>query len=159
MTVIIFGSPNINGFTGRLLENFLFDFPDKDIVTYNAYSISALPCIGCNACKTRKCIYRDLDNLIYDIKRSDNIIIATPVYNFSVPSPLKAIFDRFQVFYNSPLTDKQRNVHLCITSGRSGKESIPMLLRMIECAIKPLNGKIINTTIQNFTDKENPNEN
>ena len=49
---IIFGSPHKNGMTYKVLEKFLQYIPkEKSISFFDAYKISARPCIDCKFCK------------------------------------------------------------------------------------------------------------
>lgn len=153
MTVVIFASPRRHGFTGELLDSFLGEYAADGIEFFDAYELAAKPCTGCGVCaRTGECVYRDLDRLFDKIRECDNIVFATPVYNFSVPAPLKAILDRFQVFYNNPLKDRERKLSLVITSGRSGEQSIPMTQKMIFCAAESINAVPVRTAARNNTD-------
>lgn len=45
--------------------------------------------------------------LYKEITDADIIGIITPIYFMGLPSPLKSIVDRLQVFYNNPLSSKK----------------------------------------------------
>jgi len=62
---------------------------------------NAHPCTGCNSCvSTGECIHLDEVTFLYRMLESAaGLLWITPVYFASVPSQLKAVIDRFQVFW------------------------------------------------------------
>ena len=133
--LILFGSANKKGSTSKMLCKFLNKFKNPTIKFVSAYDKMVKPCIGCDFCKENlKCIFRDMDDIYEFLKESDVIIFAFPIYNCSFPSPLKAIFDRFQVYYNAKI---HRNVNLLGNKNREcfvltvqdSKEDITEILR------------------------------
>lgn len=110
-----------------------------NVKTYNAYALNPKPCYGCGACgKEKKCINRDLDEFFADFEQADYFVISTPVYNSSVPSPLKAIVDRFQLYYAlrfehgiKPPVAKHKKAALIISAGSNGegREEIEKMFR------------------------------
>lgn len=56
------------------------------------------PCTGCFACKLQPgslCIQRDdANDLFRQMRSADVVLMATPIYCFGFPSPLKALIDR-----------------------------------------------------------------
>lgn len=56
------------------------------------------PCTGCFACKLHPgslCIQRDdANDLFGQMRDADVVLLATPIYCFGFPSPLKALMDR-----------------------------------------------------------------
>lgn len=99
---VLFGSPHKNGHTEKLLKHFLSGFNGTDINIINAYQQNIHPCIDCGMCsKKRFCQFEDMKKIDILLKNCDILIIASPVYNSSFPSPLKAIFDRTQVYYRA----------------------------------------------------------
>ncbi len=112
---------------------------DFQIKTYNAYQLDAKPCYGCGFCgKEKRCVNRDLDGFFADFDEADYFVVSTPVYNSGVPSPLKAIVDRFQVYYAlrfahgmKPPVAKSKKAALIISAGSKGegKEEIENMFR------------------------------
>ena len=110
-----------------------------NIKTYNAYKTNAKPCCGCDWCgKNQGCICHDLDEFMADFENADYFVISTPVYNGSVPSPLKAVVDRFQRYYAlrfshgiKPPIARQKKAALIIAAGSKGegKENIESMFR------------------------------
>ena len=151
MITVIMASPRKNGFSSGLLTDFL-NKTNEPYKIYNAYELSAAPCIGCGYCKENgNCVNRDLDELFDSILASQRLVIATPIYNFTVPSPLKAIFDRAQVFYEHPVQGN-RKLHLLVSCGRSGEVSIPFTEKIVKTVFDNLGFSEYSTEIQNYTD-------
>lgn len=142
---VLFGSPNKKGNTGKLLNIFLEPFRenvDNKIKVFDSFQINAAPCIGCLYCKTdRNCFNNDLDELMNNLISSDLLVVATPVYQYSFPSPLKAIIDRLERFYEpenlfDETEDKLTNGKgvLLVTAGSSGKYSFDILEKQAKMA-------------------------
>lgn len=112
---------------------------DINIKTYNAYKMNAKPCYGCGYCdKNKACVNKDLDEFMADFEAADYFIVSTPVFNGSVPSPLKAVVDRFQRYYAlrfahgvKPPIVKPKKAALIIAAGSKGdgKEAIENMFK------------------------------
>ncbi len=92
--LVLFGSPQSHGHTARLLESFLECFRHHDgweVEVADLYRLNPHPCTGCKACaKEERCAYPDLDALDKSLRACDLLVVASPVYNFSFPAPVKA---------------------------------------------------------------------
>ena len=136
--LIIFGSPNCNSFTAHLLSQETADLTGET-ATYNCFEDMPAPCDGCGLCKKQDgCKFSDLDTFFNDFERTDNVIIAFPIYNGSFPAPLKALLDRFQRFFNKrfalgvkPPMKGKRDVTLIITAG-CDTDPLPLILPQIK---------------------------
>lgn len=99
----ILGSPRKHGNTSTLLNKYLKGLKSNekilDIKEVHLEGLTIKGCKGCNACQNNKvdfCISDDDMTAIYrDILRSDIIILASPIYFFSVTAQLKTAIDRF----------------------------------------------------------------
>ncbi len=98
------GSPRKNGNTELLLKEVVKGIDSKglEVEIFNLNLMKIKPCQGCGGCnKTGKCIYRDDMDLVSDaIRSADRIILASPVYFYSVSAQAKAMIDRCQSFWN-----------------------------------------------------------
>ena len=134
--LILFGSANKKGSTSKMLYKFLNKFKNSTIKFVSAYEKRVEPCIGCDFCKKNlKCIFSDMDDIYEFLKESDVIIFAFPIYNFSFPAPLKAIFDRFQIYYNAKVFHKinllENKMRKCfVLTIQDSKEDITEILRV-----------------------------
>jgi len=97
--LILSGSPRKDGNTELLAEAFAKGAAEHhhvEIVSVHDYKVN--PCLGCNACfKTDGiCAQKDDMALIYEkMSQTDMLVIASPVYFYSISAQLKAVIDRF----------------------------------------------------------------
>jgi len=96
---VLVGSQRTNGNTRKLADSFIEGAEEHntvDVIVASDYDIPA--CTGCNSCfKTEGniCIRRDdMDSLVERLAVADVIVIATPIYFFTVSTHLKKIIDR-----------------------------------------------------------------
>ena len=103
--LILSGSPRKGGNTESLAEAFAkgaVAHHHVEIVSVRNYKVN--PCLGCNICfKTNgACAQKDDMTLIYEkMSQADMLVIASPVYFYSISAQLKAIIDRF----HNPIRD------------------------------------------------------
>ena len=97
--IVLQGSPNKNGSTAILVEEFMrgarqaghaverVDVADADIA----------PCTGCVACGYEgPCVQQDdMDALRRKILAADMLVFATPLYYYGMSAQLKIVIDRF----------------------------------------------------------------
>ena len=66
-------------------------------------------CMGCDSCKKNdrhKCVFDDgLNDVIAEVRNSDLLIIASPIYFFNFNSLTKAFIDR--LFYSSEINNNE----------------------------------------------------
>lgn len=104
--LILSGSPRKGGNTELLVEAFVKGAEERhhvEVVSVRDYKIN--PCMGCNACfnsKDNTCAQKDDMPQIYEkMAKADMLVIASPVYFYSISAQLKAIIDRF----HNPIRD------------------------------------------------------
>lgn len=158
--LIIKGSCRKDGFTNRLWQEAVNSFENTDIEVFDSCSYKFAFCNGCNYCEENgKCVYRDLDNFFHNFENADVIIFATPVYNGSFSAPIKAVIDRFQVYYTSfykngkvqPIK-KYRKCILLASAGRKGEEAIKDMEKNLKCACTILNAELTGSVLCANTD-------
>lgn len=143
--VILFGSPNENGHTRKMVDYLKKDLTGYNFFEFNAYNEMIKPCIGCDKCKVNgKCFLDDFAKLEYFFKElnPEILVIASPIYNFGFPAPLKAIIDRFQPYYYTHFKEKNyKKAILLLSLGRKFcyKDEYIKILNII---LKPLKFKI-----------------
>ena len=141
---ILFASPNKDGNTAILLRHFLKDYSEHDIIIFNVYDKKVRPCIDCGYCKVNDCCrYNDFDEINKYLNIADILVVATPAYNLSFPAPLKAVFDRTQIYFVRrffkgiyPPIKKEKEAILLLTTGSNSKLSRDIIteqLNMIFC--------------------------
>ena len=89
--LVLFGSPNGQGCTRKLLDSFLVRFRENnswEITEINAYEENVHPCTGCKSCaKKEGCVFDDFDRIDKELRASDLLVVASPVYNCSFLLP------------------------------------------------------------------------
>lgn len=117
------------------LQQVLSESHDKTTYFY-CYENRFAPCDGCNSCqKSGICRHRDLDPFYQNFLTADRIVYAFPVYNGSLPAPMKALVDRLQPFYylhfsgQDPFAEK-RPVTVVMTAGAKNFQPKPVLAQL-----------------------------
>lgn len=102
MALVLFASPRNNGYTKKLLDAFIIGLAGKyDVSVLDCYKIYPHPCTACGVCESNDmCAFHDLDEYNCLLNKAELLVFASPVYNLSVPSPLKAIIDRSQRYFS-----------------------------------------------------------
>jgi multimeric flavodoxin WrbA len=95
----ILGSPRPNGSSAKIAESFSNAATAKQAVvkTYLLNRLAFRGCQGCMDCKTKHdfCTMRDvIFEILDEVKHSDLLVLASPVYYADVTSQLKAFIDR-----------------------------------------------------------------
>ena len=149
--LVIKGSSRENGYTNRLFEDVKQSLKGVRITVFDPYKIPFEYCRGCDICKeTQTCIYSDLDDFFKVFENADVIIFLSPVYNGGFSAPVKALIDRFQVYYNKfykynkiqPIS-KKRKIILACASGRKAYDEFTYMEKLIKRAFTVLNGEYI----------------
>ena len=99
-TLVILGAARKNGHTRKMVDLFLEHLDgEKEII--DAYRTEISPCMDCRYCwKQKACVIQDGMQEIYrKMEEADNIVLASPVYFHSVTGKMKALIDRFQVYW------------------------------------------------------------
>ncbi|MDD4082917.1 MAG: flavodoxin family protein [Sphaerochaetaceae bacterium] len=116
--LIFTGSNYLNSNCSQIVK-FLFSNLSSNSKIIDPYKIKVNPCTGCNSClKNNKCIFNDdMDLVVEDIQESDRLIFISPVFFFGLPSALKTIIDRFQIFWEKPPIGKEKHALVILTGG------------------------------------------
>lgn len=162
--LILYGSPHKNGFTFQVLKRFLRDDFKDEVKFINAYEKNAKPCIDCKKCRNVPgCIFKDMEDIDECFKSCEILIIASPIYNNSVPAPLKSIIDRMQRYYSEKIYLKSpmknytpKKALLLFTQGSSEKKSEEILISQLKPNLLLINVKEIYSFLQCKTDMYKP---
>jgi len=97
----LFASPSKNGWSSMLHGAFLDGMGGVSITRIHVYDLAIQPCNACGDCKNDfTCPLKDDMRMLYDhINACDCMSISTPLYFSAPPSPLKALMDRCQPFW------------------------------------------------------------
>ena len=104
MKIIAFcGSPRKNGNTETLLNEVVRGVEDTghSVETFYLNAMAIKPCQDCGGCnETGECIIKDdMDQITEAIRNADRIILASPIFFFSLSAQVKVMIDRCQSFW------------------------------------------------------------
>lgn len=159
--LVINASPRTMGNTSKLVNAFLSVVPKENKVkTFNMFDLMPTPCNACGYCKASEgCSKKDLEEFFGYYNESDVIVLATPVYNFSVPAPLKALLDRCQRYYEaknrrgeSTVFSKPKKAVLMVTAGGDGRIGYEIIKKQAESVLGNMDTKITASMLANETD-------
>ena len=97
--VVLQGSPNANGSTAILVEEFARGarHAGHDVVRIDVAAADVAPCTGCVACGYEgPCVQHDgMDAVRTALLDADMVVFATPLYYYGMSAQLKTVIDRF----------------------------------------------------------------
>lgn len=120
-TLIINGSPRVNGNTAIAINEMVKVFKDEgvevDVVQVGNKEVRG--CIACGRCaEIGKCVFEDVVNeLAPKFEEADGLVVASPVYYASANATLIAVLDR--LFYSTHF-DKTMKVGASVVCARRG---------------------------------------
>lgn len=121
------GSPRKGGNTELLLNEAIRGIREAglDVQIFNLNSMNIRPCQACNHCDTTgECIIHDDMDTIYEaIRAADRIIVASPIFFFSLSAQTKAMIDRCQSFWCEKYLLKRP-----LPAGRFGRRGLLILV-------------------------------
>lgn len=161
--LVLFCSPNSHGNTRMLLDSFMGEFKDEPgwtVTEIDTYALGARPCTGCKACAQKeRCVFDDLDGLDKELRRSDLLVVASPVYNDSFPAPMKAVLDRWQRYFEArfslnrqPPIKKHREAVLLLTMGREEEFPLEVTAHQLQRAFSVMNTELRHCAVWDGTD-------
>jgi len=99
--LILFGSPRKKGNTASLLSPFMDELKKcgADVAYHDVYEKNIAGCRACLGCQHNKgeicCVVKDdMQPILTELKDTDLIVLAAPVYLWAAPAPVKAVMDR-----------------------------------------------------------------
>ena len=97
--VILQGSPNKNGSTAILTEEFKkgAEAAGHEVQRIDVDELDIKPCTGCVACGYEgPCVQKDDNQFVRSaVLDADMIVFATPLYYYGMSAQLKIVVDRF----------------------------------------------------------------
>lgn len=98
--VVLQGSPNVNGSTALLVEEFSRGAraAGHTVERIDVARAGVRPCTGCVACGygAGPCVQHDgMDDVRRKVLGADMLVFATPLYYYGMTAQLKAVIDRF----------------------------------------------------------------
>lgn len=164
-TLVFFGSPRNNGQTKVLLNELIKEL-SGEVVVIDAYKTTVAPCKDCRYCWSKRgCSIKDeMQNIYKEIDEADNIVIATPLYFFTVPAPLKAIIDRLQIYWASRvrkdthMTSQKKGAILMVGGAPSFENQFLAGEIVLKAVLRELNAECKGIITFANSDKKNVNE-
>ena len=162
LMLVLFSSPRKNGYTQKLLNSFLNAVGDKyDVKIIDCYKLMPKPCIHCGSCEqSDRCIFDDLDEYDKLLNRAELLVLASPVYNLSVPSPLKALIDRSQRYFSKrfslgikPPVKTHKKAILLLTCGSDDKSGFDIIEKQLSRMFTIINTKLYGKVYMPRTDR------
>ena len=130
--LVLSSSPRKNGNSDILCEQFIKGAKESGHNTEKIY-ISDMKinyCTGCGVCNTTgKCIQHDgMEKLCEKMLKADVIVLATPVYFYSMCGQMKVFIDRLVPVYTKLLN---KEVYIIVTTWDSEKANLNLTLEAI----------------------------
>jgi multimeric flavodoxin WrbA len=121
------GSPRLGGNTEILMNEALKPLRETghDVKVYHLNTLNIKPCQDCGGCvKTGVCIQKDaMTEIFAAIRGADRIILASPIFFYSLSAQAKAMVDRCQSFWCEKYLLKKT-----IPSGPHGRKGLLLLV-------------------------------
>lgn len=162
--LVLFGSPQGHGHTAQLLESFLecfrhhggWEVEVADLYRQNPHPApAARPAPRRSVAPTR--IWTPLDK---SLRACDLLVVASPVYNFSFPAPVKAWLDRTQRYFEArfalgkkPPIPKHRQAVLLLTMGSQDEFAVKVCTHQLERAFSVMNTTLSAWAVWDATDR------
>lgn len=163
--LVINGSPRTLGSCDKLVGKLLQSFSKEDRVKlFKPFDMDITACNACGYCKAADgCSKKDLEEFAGYFAESDVIIVASPVYNYSMPAPMKALFDRFQRYYEANRRGEQsfskpKTSVLIVTAGQDGRIGFEVIKKTVEGSFENMNTKLTASVLINATDERQLSE-
>ncbi len=158
--LFIKGSCRKGSITNSIWQEAIKNINNIDVDIFDAYAESFAFCNGCNYCEANgKCVHRDLDEFFNKFETADIVLFSSPVYNGGFSAPVKALIDRFQVYYTSFYKNaktqsikKHRKGILLVAAGRNGENAIAEMEKNLKCAFTILNMESAGSVLCSYTD-------
>lgn len=158
--LVIKGSCRKDSVTNSLWQEAIKAIDAIEVNIFDPYSERFAFCNGCNYCEDNgRCVHRDLDEFYDLFESADVVLFSSPVYNGGFSAPVKALIDRFQMYYTSfyknskqqPIKKHRKGVLLC-AAGRNGETATNDMEKNLKCAFTILNMELAGTALCAQTD-------
>lgn len=118
----IYGSPRAGGNTDILLEKALTGAENAGAVvsSIRCCDLNIGGCLECGGCDdTGVCVIEDdMDSVYPQLLESDVIILASPIFFYSVTSQVKALIDRCQAMWCKRDLERKEGMKLALDAGK-----------------------------------------
>jgi multimeric flavodoxin WrbA len=121
-TLILNGSPRLNGNTKAAVTAFCRDVPEAKVI--DAVKMKLSGCLACEKCRdnNNRCVINDdTADVIEDLFHAENIVFASPVYCWGVSSQLKQIIDKIYS-KDTVIRHTNKRIGLILAGGANTKD-------------------------------------
>jgi len=126
-TIAFLGSPRKDGNTDLLLQEAVKGIESSGLMvkTFRLNLMDIKPCQNCGGCdETGECIINDdMAEIYHEIRAADRIILASPIFFFTVSAQTKILIDRCQSFWCEKYLLKRP-----ISEGEYGRKGLLLLV-------------------------------
>ena len=140
--VILMASPNANGSTNILVQNFKKGAEESghSVEITDVCRMNINPCTGCVACGYEgDCVQHDDNGIIRKkLLSCDMVVFATPLYYYGMSAQLKTVIDRFCA-YNSSLNRKHLKSALLTVAWNSDDWTFEALVSHYKTLVRYIN--------------------
>lgn len=148
--VILMGSPNRNGSTYILVEEFIKGAQEACHQTevIDVCHADIHPCIGCVKCGYEgPCVQKDDVEIIRgELLASDMVVFATPLYYYGMSAQLKVVVDRFCA-YNSSLNSRHLKSALLTVAWNADDWTFDALMAHYNTLVRYINFEDMGTVL------------
>ncbi len=147
MVTVILASPRKKGNSTIIAERLLEELEGEKII-FRLYELKIEPCIACGRCHRNLECYKkdDAKEIFKTTEESDLLIVASPVYFYGPPAPLKALIDRSQPYWYRKfiLRESLREIRGVIinTCGSENLKAFEPMEKIIKVWLNSLNVRI-----------------
>ena len=141
--LVVTGCGIKGGNTDRLSDAFIRGAKEAGHEVEKAFlgELQIEDCRGCGACQVNghKCVIRDdMQDLIVEFQKADTIVLASPLYFWTVTARLKAFIDRLYAISTNDQYPK-KDFALLMTAGDDYPETFTPVLNYYRALVKALN--------------------
>jgi multimeric flavodoxin WrbA len=141
---VLMGSPNRNGSTSILVENFKRGAEEAghSVEVIDVCHADIHPCIGCVKCGYEgPCVQKDdVEMIRKKLLASDMVVFAIPLYYYGMSAQLKTVVDRFCA-YNSSLNSRHLKSALLTVAWNSDDWTFDALEAHYKTLVRYINWK------------------
>ncbi|MEE0510183.1 MAG: flavodoxin family protein [Peptococcaceae bacterium] len=141
--VVLHGSARRQGNTAQLVQAFVrgAEAAGHQVTVLSVATLRIHPCIGCERCATEPdhaCFQKDDMTQVYAaLVQADTLIIASPVYFYSISAQLKALIDRLHTPLRNTFVIKR--VALLLVSGNTLPDMFDAILLQYRMILRYFN--------------------
>ena len=126
--VVLSGSPRKDGNTDKLAAAFIkgAEAAGKSVTLFRVADMKIGGCLGCGHCFEEKgvCVQKDdMPQILDAYRKADTLVLASPIYFFSVSAQLKLAIDRtYAVIFDKPPIKQAALLMTCGDGGTKAAE-------------------------------------